>query len=151
MLLHIIKKLICGTIKTGSCYIPILNYVRGYFQNIIPFHLVVILVIITHCGELNTHLAGWQKGYIKNAVKECDVCRHSKQENLPSAGLLQPLPIPNKAWEDISMDFIEGLPVVQGKSVITVVGIALQTLLTFMLLSILTQLSRQHKFFLQKS
>ena len=37
-------------------------------------------------------------------------------------GLLQPLSIPSQRLEEISMDFITGLPKSEGKSVIIVVG-----------------------------
>lgn len=44
-----------------------------------------------------------------------------KEENLRSTRLLQPLTIPYKKREDISMDFIIRLPKVQGKYCIFVV------------------------------
>ena len=54
-------------------------------------------------------------------VRECDICQRNKGEMSHPAGLLQPLPIPEGKWECISMDFITGLPMVQGKDCIFVV------------------------------
>ena len=54
-------------------------------------------------------------------VRECVTCQQNKIEQTHPAGLLQPLPIPSQKWENVSMDFITGLPKVQGRDCIYVV------------------------------
>jgi hypothetical protein len=43
-------------------------------------------------------------------VSECDTCRKVKADYMKLGALLQPLSIPEWKWDDISMDFIVGLP-----------------------------------------
>jgi hypothetical protein len=50
------------------------------------------------------------KREIARYVSECDICQRVKASHLKTAGSLQPSPIPSWKWEDISMDFIVGLP-----------------------------------------
>ena len=57
---------------------------------------------------------------VENFVKQCQICQQAKHLNSHPAGLLQPLPIPQGTWQDLSMDFVEGLPKSDGYSVILV-------------------------------
>jgi hypothetical protein len=48
-------------------------------------------------------------------VSECDACRKIKADYMKLEGLLQPLSILEWKWDDISMDFIVGLPLTAHK------------------------------------
>jgi hypothetical protein len=48
-------------------------------------------------------------------VSECDSCRKVKADYMKPRGLLQPLSIPEWKWDDISVDFIMGLPMMASK------------------------------------
>lgn len=50
------------------------------------------------------------KKSIEDYVAACAVCQQAKTEKVPYPGLLQPLSVPDQAWQIVSMDFIEGLP-----------------------------------------
>jgi len=50
------------------------------------------------------------KREIAQFVAKCLVCQQIKIEHQRSAGLLQPLPIPEWKWEHITMDFVTALP-----------------------------------------
>ncbi|XP_031284841.1 uncharacterized protein LOC116143531 [Pistacia vera] len=67
-----------------------------------------------------TNVVFWEgmKKDIKEFVDACTICKQNKYNALSPTGLLQPLPIPNQVWEDVSMDFIMGLPKGHGVSVL---------------------------------
>ena len=54
-------------------------------------------------------------------MAECIECQRQNIEHIHPPGLLQPLPIPSGIWQDIALDFVEGLPPSHGYTVILVV------------------------------
>ncbi|KAL0348240.1 UNVERIFIED_CONTAM: Transposon Tf2-11 polyprotein [Sesamum angustifolium] len=54
-------------------------------------------------------------------VRTCLICQQDKADHQKKAGLLQPLPIPKRPWESVSMDYISGLPKVGDLGTIIVV------------------------------
>jgi hypothetical protein len=65
----------------------------------------------------------WQgmRSDVAEFVKSCVVCQQTKPSNHSPYGLLHPLPVPERVWEDISLDFIVRLPSFQTHTVILVV------------------------------
>jgi len=58
---------------------------------------------------------------VEDFVRACAVCQRNKTESLHPVRLLQPLEVPSSVWSDIATDFVEGLPRVNGKSVVLTV------------------------------
>ncbi|EPY52228.1 hypothetical protein SPOG_05677 [Schizosaccharomyces cryophilus OY26] len=70
-----------------------------------------------HRGKISTTNRIREKFYwkgmtvdIQNYVKNCNICQKYKTRNHKQYGYLQPLPIAEKPFSHISMDFITGLP-----------------------------------------
>lgn len=55
---------------------------------------------------------------IREYIAAFSICARSKSSNFPPAGLLHPLPTPSRPWSHIALDFVTGLPLSQGNSVI---------------------------------
>src|SRR5882672_5585207 len=81
-----------------------------------------------HFGQTKTlyqvHMHYYWSGlpvYIKDYCKSCTICSHAKPVRHRPYGLLKQLPIPEKPWNSISMDFIEKLPQSSGYTSILVI------------------------------
>jgi hypothetical protein len=58
---------------------------------------------------------------IARYLRNCDTCARIKPARHAPYGFLKPLPIPQRGWESVSMDFIVGLPESSGFDAILVV------------------------------
>jgi hypothetical protein len=61
------------------------------------------------------------KQMVKQVVEEYDTCKRAKLERVAYPGLLQPFPLLEGIWKNITMDFIEALPKSGGMSTIMVI------------------------------
>ncbi|KAK3574387.1 hypothetical protein QTP86_006576 [Hemibagrus guttatus] len=66
----------------------------------------------------------WWPSMVKDVatyVKSCSVCAQSKTPKELPSGLLQPLPIPQRPWSHLSIDFVTDLPPSNGFTTILVI------------------------------
>ena len=70
-----------------------------------------------------TTLFFWKgmENQVRSFVQQCDICKKFKYDNAATPGLLQYIPIPSQAWFQVTMDFIDGLPSLEGYELIFVV------------------------------
>jgi len=59
--------------------------------------------------------------YVSTWVKNCDTCRRITPSREKHQGVLRQLAVPERAWKDLSMDFVTGLPKSNGYDAILVV------------------------------
>lgn len=65
---------------------------------------------------------------MKLYVRNCATCRRLKAVRHAPYGVLKPLPFPYRPWEDLSVDFVSGLPESEGFDTVMVVGDRLTTI-----------------------
>lgn len=61
------------------------------------------------------------RNYVARYVRNCHTCQRSKPSNHGKFGVLRPLPIAQQPWQEVSMDFVTGVPSSQGFDAIMVV------------------------------
>ena len=104
-----------------------------YFQNILCVpddkELKKNLIFEAHNTVFTMHPEGnkmnrdlkkhyWWKGMKRDVIEyvsKCLVCQQVKVEHQVPIGLLNPLPIPQWKWDNITMDFVLGFPLTQRK------------------------------------
>ncbi|CAG8672995.1 2126_t:CDS:2, partial [Acaulospora colombiana] len=86
-------------------------------------------IVISHAHSILAHLGSrktlwylrenvWWKEMIKDIAdycKTCEVCARTKSSNQTPMGLLHPLPVPKRPWEQVGVDFVGPLPLAKSK------------------------------------
>lgn len=98
-------------------------------------HFISVLLNEFHATPTRRHmgitktLARVRENFIWTEIKDdvwqfveaCIDCQHTKYDNRKQAGLLCPLSVSSRPWDDLSLDFIVGLPTYCGHTAILVI------------------------------
>jgi len=103
-------------LSNKSTFVPLL--LREFHETPIGGHAGVNKTLKRICA--NFYWESMAKD-VKSFVAQCIVCQQTKYSTKQPSGLLQPLPLPTGVWEDISLDFVSGLPSSNGYTVLLVV------------------------------
>ena len=97
------------SLRTG-CAFHALHSVTSSLGNVTQEVLPVTLAVIRplHAVEYQFYWPSLKRD-VGNIVAQCRVCALAKQVK-KNAGLYTPLPVPFRPWDDVSMDFVLGLP-----------------------------------------
>lgn len=92
------------------------------------FHAYHEIPMAGHGGLQKTHRAivdifFWKnmRKEIQEMLRECQVCQKVKYIIDKKQGLLQPLPVPERPWSEVTLDFIVSLPSSKGFVAVLVV------------------------------
>lgn len=96
-----------GSIVSSKNLNIIVKLLREFHDSVLGGHSSFVRTY----RQIKQH-AWWSgmKEWIQSYVSSCIICQKNKTKCLKPVGLLQPLLIPDLIWDEISMDFIEGLP-----------------------------------------
>ena len=115
-----------GFLLQDNCiYIPEANDLCLHILRIFQNHPTAGHFGQNHTLELIRCEYTWPniRTFVKDYVSSCMTCSHAKVPRHRPYGLLKQLPIPEKPWNSISMDFIEQLPPSVDYTTILVVAI----------------------------
>ncbi|KAG0156085.1 hypothetical protein PDIDSM_3261 [Penicillium digitatum] len=77
-------------------------------------------ITLADCERRGNYLY-YRNLYVSDWTKNCHTCRRITPAREVRQGILRQLPVPERAWQDISMDFITHLPLSYGYDAILVV------------------------------
>lgn len=79
-------------------------------------------LLVGHPGREQTYIVVSREYFwprmskdVQRFVRNCDICGRTKPWREQKKGLLKPLPLPDRPWQDITMDFVPDLPSCEGK------------------------------------
>lgn len=101
--------------ENGQLYVPDVGTLRSECVDAVHSNTHSGHYGVTRTAQRAKQVFYWENMIrdVAEFVRRCDSCQRVKASTLKPQGLLNPLPIPGRRWESVSMDLITDLPVTE--------------------------------------